>query len=149
MSWIDMVAYMSAQRHSERTHVVTVNIDTIEFKKAIKNGDHVVLTSRVEYVGNTSMEIKVDVEREDHFENERYLAANATLTFVALDEYHRPCTVPKLKLETLEDCKHYLEACVRIKVRKKLKNWFEKNAMRLMQKSEALLVRIHLSSKAL
>jgi len=35
LSWIDKVAYMTAQRHAERPFVVTVNIERLSFSKPI------------------------------------------------------------------------------------------------------------------
>src|SRR6266568_2495387 len=67
MSWIDEVGFMSARRYSERPFVVTANIDNITFLTPLRLGEHVVLTSSVNYVGRCSMEIGVKVEKENPF----------------------------------------------------------------------------------
>jgi len=138
MSWIDSVAYMSAQRHALQSHVVTVNMDALEFKHPIKVGEHVILTSRVEFVGNSSMEIRVQVEKETGASEERSTAATAFMTFVALDGYGQPTSVPKLKLETLEDHHRNLETRIRIKVRKRLRDWLDRNTTKILIESERL-----------
>src|SRR5438105_4621738 len=74
MSWIDEVAFMSARRYSGRPFVVTASIDNITFLMPLRSGEHVLLTSQVNYVGRTSMEIGVKVERENPYTGERVQA---------------------------------------------------------------------------
>ena len=64
VSWIDMIASMAAQKHCGKP-VVTASIDSINFRKPINIGDHVVLKAAVNYVSKTSMEIGVIVIKED------------------------------------------------------------------------------------
>ncbi len=61
-----------------------------------------VLIGQVTYVGNTSMEVRVDtfVEQIDGVKN---LVNQAYFVMVALDENERPTTVPGLILETEEE----------------------------------------------
>jgi len=121
MAWIDEVAFMSARRYSGRPFVVTASIDNITFMMPLRLGDHVILTSQVNYVGNTSMEIGVKVERENPYTGERAQATSAYLTFVALDKHGRPKPLPKLILETPEDQRRYEEARLRVKVRERIR----------------------------
>lgn len=131
MSWIDEVAFMSARRYSGRPFVVTASIDNITFLTPLRNGDHVILTSQVNYVGTTSMEIGVKVDRENPYTGVRTQATSAYLTFVALDRWSRPKPVPRLILETSEDRRRHEEARLRVKVRSRfrehLKKKIEKN----------------------
>jgi len=64
LAWIDVVAAMAAQRHCGK-EVVTAQIDSIIFKQPIRVGDQVCLKASVNYVGRTSMEVGVQVTRED------------------------------------------------------------------------------------
>lgn len=125
MSWIDKVAYMSAQRHSGRSHVVTVNIEQIHFKTPLKVGDHAILVASVEYVGRTSMEIGVTVEQEDPGTGKKTYAASAALTFVALNENGKPVEVPRLIPMTDEDHSRYDRTQARVKIRGRLRNWLQ------------------------
>ncbi|MCC7440666.1 MAG: acyl-CoA thioesterase [Bdellovibrionales bacterium] len=122
MSWIDEVAFMSARRHSGRPFVVTASIDNITFWMPLKPGEHVILTSQVNYVGRTSMEIGVKVERENPYDGSRTQATSAYLTFVALDKRGRPTSVPPLILETPEDERRHEEARIRVKVRERIRS---------------------------
>lgn len=128
MSWIDEVAFMSARRFSGRPFVVTASIDNITFLLPLRTGDHVILTSQVNYAGRTSMEIGVKVEREDAYTGERIQATSAYLTFVALDERGKPCHVPELALEVPEDYRRFEEALIRVKVRARLKAYLKRKA---------------------
>lgn len=59
VEWIDIVAAVVARRHSNR-NVTTVSIDNLQFKEAAYVNNLIVLRGCVTYVGNTSMEIKVE-----------------------------------------------------------------------------------------
>ena len=119
MAWIDMVASMAAQRHSGK-EVVTVSIDSLSFKEPIYIGDHVVLKAMVNYVGRTSMEVGVEVAREDPVSHTKTIATTAHLTFVALDENKKPTPVEPIIPQTDEEKRHYKNAQVRVKARKEL-----------------------------
>ena len=106
VAWIDIVASMAAQRHC-RKEVVTVSIDSLSFKEPIHIGDHVILKAMVNYVGRTSMEVGVQVTREDPTSNEKMIATTAHLTFVALDANN-------------DEKRRYTNAQLRVKARKEL-----------------------------
>lgn len=95
LSWIDICAAMTAQKHSENV-VVTVHIDSVSFKHPIFKGEHVVLNSVVISTGTTSMKIKVEVHKENPFTGEKELTTEAILVFVALDKDNKPTEVPML-----------------------------------------------------
>jgi acyl-CoA hydrolase len=125
LSWMEQVASIAAHRHSGSHRVITVNIDHFHFKLPLKADDPVLLTASVDYVGTTSMEVGVRVERETQYTGERNFAAFASLTVVALDSHSKPTTVPKLVLETDEEQLRFEQAHLRIKVRGKLRHWLE------------------------
>ena len=119
VAWIDMVASMAAQKHCGK-EVVTAGIDSLIFKEPIGVGDHVVLKACVNYVGRTSMEVGVQVTREDPVSGESAVATTAHLTFVALDEEKRPCPVEPVVPQTEDEKRRYENARVRAKARKEL-----------------------------
>lgn len=130
MSWMDKVAYMAAQRHSGKRHVVTAGIDRIEFGAPIHMGDQVVLSAAVDFVGRTSMEVGVRVEVEDPCTSRRKFVASAFLTFVALDEEGRPAPVPRLVPETEDELDRYDEARIRVRFRDRLRQWMRQRFSR-------------------
>jgi acyl-CoA hydrolase len=119
VAWIDMVAAMAAQRHCGR-EVVTAGIDSLAFKEPIRIGDHVVLRAAVNYVSRSSMEVGVQVTREDPYNSEKVIATTAHLTFVALDENKKPIPAPPVLPETVQEKKRYEHAKLRVQARKEL-----------------------------
>lgn len=119
MAWIDMVAAMAAQRHC-RKEVVTAGIDSLIFKEPIRIGDHVVLRASINYVSRSSMEVGVQVTREDPYNDQKVIATTAHLTFVALDENKRPSPAPPIIPQTESEKRRYEDAKLRVKARKEL-----------------------------
>ncbi len=97
MQWIDEVAGLVALRHTGM-NVTTASVDDLHFLQSAYLSDIVVLVGRATYVGNTSMEIRVDtyVETKDGM---RKPINRAYATVVALDENDKPTPVPRLIIE--------------------------------------------------
>jgi len=119
VAWIDMVAAMTAQRHCGR-EVVTAGIDSLVFKEPIRIGDHVVLRAAINYVSRSSMEVGVQVTREDPYTGEKVVATTAHLTFVALDQDKKPTPAPPIIPQTDEEKRRYENARLRVQARKEL-----------------------------
>jgi acyl-CoA hydrolase len=86
---------MAAQRHCGK-EVVTAGIDSLAFKEPIRIGDHVALKATVNYVSRSSMEVGVQVTREDPYTGQKFMATTAYLTLVALDENKKPSPAPPI-----------------------------------------------------
>ena len=99
MSWIDIAAAISAQRHSQRP-VVTASIDDLHFIAPVFKGWVVNLKASVNFVSKTSMEVGVRVDAENPIKKECFHTASAFLTFVALGEDGRPMVIPQVMPET-------------------------------------------------
>lgn len=104
MSDVDMIASISATRHS-RKECVTASTDSVDFLSPITPEDSVNFISFVTYTGTSSMEIFVKIIAENLLTGERKIAATAFLTFVALDENGKPTQVPQVIPETAEEIK--------------------------------------------
>ena len=117
VSWIDMVAAMAAQRHCG-TEVVTAGIDSLVFRHPIRIGDQVVLRAAVNYVSRSSMEVGVQVIRDDPYSGRQVLATTAHLTLVALDADKKPVPAPPLLPETPQEKARYQSARLRVQARK-------------------------------
>lgn len=98
MAWIDEIAGLVSMRHSEQ-EVTTAAIDNLNFKSKASLNDVVVLRGRVTYVGNTSMEVRVDTYVESK-QGIRRMINRAYVVMVAVDENHRPVAVPGLIVES-------------------------------------------------
>ena len=118
VGWIDMTAAMAGQRHCG-CEVVTAGIDSLVFRHPIRIGDHVILRAAVNYVSRSSLEVGVQVIREDPYTGQQVMATTAHLTLVALDERKRPTPVPPLRPETPEEERRYEDARLRVEARKR------------------------------
>jgi acyl-CoA hydrolase len=99
MQWMDIVAAVAAQRHSNRI-VVTASVDNVSFKAPIKLGNVVTLKAKVTRAFTTSMEVHIEVWGEDIPARKKFKSNEAFFTFVALDEHGSPTVVPSLLPET-------------------------------------------------
>jgi acyl-CoA hydrolase len=79
--------------------VTTASIDNLTFKRGAFLNDIVVLVAKVTYVGNASMEVRVDTYVEEK-DGSRHPINRAYLTCVQVDENGKPSRIPYgLKLE--------------------------------------------------
>ncbi len=119
LSMVDRAAAVCAMRHAGKA-AVTVSIDRVDFVEPIYTGELVTCTARVNFVGRTSMEIGVNVEAENLLSGGKRHTNTCLLTFVAIDENHRPCAVPPLDLSDDEDARRAREGKRRRQVREDL-----------------------------
>lgn len=89
---MDEVAFIAATRFA-RKRMVTVSSDKINFTQPIPAGTFIELVGQVEYVGNTSLRIRVEIYVEEMYTQERHRAIYGSFTFVALDENRKPVRV--------------------------------------------------------
>ena len=100
LHWIDIAGALAASRHAESL-VATVLMEAIEFKRPIKLGNIVTLTSYVVKTGNTSIRVAVEVYREDPSAQTREFTTKVFMVFVALDDDGKKHRVIQLKEEGL------------------------------------------------
>lgn len=101
VEWIDVVAAVTARRHSHR-NVTTVAIDNLQFHAPAYDNSTIVLVGQITCVGRTSMEVRVDTFVEE-LDGTQTKINRAYLVMVALDEHERPTCVPGLICETEEE----------------------------------------------
>ncbi len=99
---MDLGGVVAARRFA-RSQVVTASIDRVDFHAPIDLGDIVVLTAYVYDVGETSMQVRVDVTAERPSEGVERDTASSHLTFVAIDDAESVQSVPELTVETAEE----------------------------------------------
>lgn len=116
MQWIDEVAGIVGKRHS-RMNVITASVDNLKFLHGAYQKDVIVIIGKTTYVGNSSMEVKVDTYLE-RMDGERTLINRAYFAMVALDENDKPARVPRLVLENEEQHEEWEKAKKRQEVRK-------------------------------
>lgn len=117
VSWIDEVAGTTAKRHAE-TRATTASIDNLVFKNAAFLDELVVISGRVTYVGNTSMEVRVDTYVEE-FGGVRRPINRAYLTMVSLGQDGKPAPIRYgIEVNTVEQQGEWEGALKRIELRK-------------------------------
>lgn len=92
LQWMDEVAFITATRYS-RQKMVTVSSDKIDFNKAIPAGTIVELIGQVQRVGNTSLEVRVDVFTEEMYSKNREKSISGCFTMVAIDDNKKPMLI--------------------------------------------------------
>lgn len=120
MSWIDIAAAISAQRHS-RQAVVTASIDAMSFIAPVYAGWVVNLKACVNYTGRSSMEVGVRADAENPRAGETFHVASAYLTFVAIGESGRPIEIAPVLAVTADEKRRYESAQRRREIRLKNK----------------------------
>lgn len=81
MEWIDEAAGLVGIRHAQ-SNVITASVDNLKFIRGAYQNDLVVLIGKLTYVGNSSMEVRVDTYVE------------------SLDGNGKPMKVPGLIIES-------------------------------------------------
>ncbi|WP_066717340.1 acyl-CoA thioesterase [Clostridium sp. Marseille-P299] len=119
LAWIDELAGIVAMRHSGST-VITASIDNLQFKRGAHINDIVVLIGKITYVGNSSMEVRIDTYVEER-DGSRHPINRAYFVMVALDENERPKKVPRLVVQTIEQQAEWEAAVKRNTLRKQRK----------------------------
>lgn len=102
MALVDQAAAVAAIRHAGGP-AVTASIDRVDFRERIPVGALVTCIGTVDYVGNTSMDITVEVFAENVSIGERRHTHTAHVVFVAISEDGKPKRVPRLVPETPEE----------------------------------------------
>lgn len=116
MRWMDMAGAMAAMRHTN-SPVVTAAVDHVSFQKGIPLGAMVVLEAFVTRTFRTSLEVFIEVFKED-LNGERIKCNEAFLTFVALDaQTQRPTPVPAIEAVTKREIELYEGALRRRELR--------------------------------
>jgi uncharacterized protein (TIGR00369 family) len=117
MKMVDEAGALVAMRHA-RTPVVTVAVDSMTFMHPILVGNLVLCKAELTYVGQSSMEIRVEVVAEDPLEGTSLVTNIAYLVYVALDDNGFPTPVPQLTFETALEVSRADEARQRQEYRK-------------------------------
>lgn len=109
MALVDQAAAVAATRHAGGP-AVTASIERVDFRERIPVGALVTCAATVDYVGNSSMDITVEVYAERVSSGEKRHTHTAHVVFVGVDENGRPKRVPRLVAETDEERERYARA---------------------------------------
>jgi acyl-CoA hydrolase len=109
MALVDQAAAVAAIRHAGGP-AVTASIDRVDFRERIPVGSLVTCIGTVDWVGNSSMDITVEVYSENPGTGERRHTHTAHVVFVAIDEHGKPKRVPRLIPGTHEERERFERA---------------------------------------
>jgi acyl-CoA hydrolase len=136
---MDKVAYACATRHA-RAYCVTVSADNVEFRRPVEVGELVSLHASVNYVGRTSLMVGIHIDSERMSTGEVRHTNTCYFTMVAKDENGNPTEVPRLRLETREDVRRYLEAIKRRTLKKRYQVELDNERSKTLLESELHLL---------
>lgn len=106
---LDRLALVIAERHSEKV-CVTVSIDAVHFLAPAKKGDNLIIQGSINRSWNSSMEIGLKVTAENAFSSDKKHILSAYFTFVALDDWGKPASVPPIIPQTNQQKRRFEEA---------------------------------------
>jgi len=103
LSWIVDAATINASRIA-RSYTLLACMEDMLFISPVRVGDTVIVTSWVEYIGRSSLELSIMVETENPVTGERRFTTYSSMTMVAVDETLRPrhvgiCVEPRSRVE--------------------------------------------------
>lgn len=109
LSMVDQAAAVAAIRHAGGP-AVTASFDRVDFRDRIGVGALVTCIATVDFVGNSSMDVSVEVYSEHVPTGVRRHTHSAHVVFVAIDAAGKPTRVPRLIPETPEEHERYERA---------------------------------------
>ena len=119
MKFMDMAAGACAMKYA-RSNCVTARVDELVFHIPIFVGALVTCTANIAYVGNTSMDVYVEVYSEDmESGNGPEKALCAHFTMVSMNRADGPQKVPPYTPQTDDEIRMYEAAVAKVKARKK------------------------------
>ena len=86
MSLIDDAAGSYASQLCDTPRMVTVKIDELIFKKAVKVGSILKIYGKVMKFGNTSLQLYMEMRKHNVYTGEQEIVTSTTMTFVRIDE---------------------------------------------------------------
>ncbi|MCR6641898.1 MAG: acyl-CoA thioesterase [Sporocytophaga sp.] len=94
LAYMDEVAFITATRFSKQ-RLVTVSTNKIDFKRPIPAGTIIEIVGKIEHVGNTSIQVKVEIYVEEMYHEKREKAIEGVFTMVAVGEDKKPVRILK------------------------------------------------------
>lgn len=94
LSWIDESAGALAARICRTPNMVTLKIDEVIFRKAVKVGFLISIYGDVVRIGTTSITLKIEARKTNVISEEETVVCSTQITFVRIDESGDPVPIP-------------------------------------------------------
>lgn len=92
LSYVDQAGAIEARKNGQ-ARVVTVAMDSVEFKQPVFIGDVLSFYTRTLQVGRTSVRVRVEVDAERwELPSQRVAVTAAEVVYVAVDDKRKPVT---------------------------------------------------------
>ncbi len=93
MEWIDEAAAAFATEYCYTPNMVTLRVGELLFKKPVKSGNHIRIYGEVASLGNTSINLKIEVRRYSLYSGEENVVCTTNMTFVRIDDDGTPTPI--------------------------------------------------------
>ena len=90
LSWIDEAAATMASRICQTASLVTLKMEEVVFKKAVKQGFLILIYGEVSRIGNTSITLSIEARKHNVYTSEEDVVCVTKITFVNIDEQGTP-----------------------------------------------------------
>jgi acyl-CoA hydrolase len=95
LKWVDETAWIAASREFAGCNFVTIAMDTVEFRKSVRQGSILRISTTRGKVGNTSVQYAVAVFAEDITTGAEDTVFSTNITFVRIDAEGKKTALPK------------------------------------------------------
>lgn len=93
MAWIDEAAAAFATEYCYTPNMVTLKVGELLFKRPIKSGNHIRIYGEVARLGNTSIDMQIEVRKYNLYSREETLVCITSITFVRIDDDGNPTPI--------------------------------------------------------
>ncbi len=93
MSWIDEAAAAYATEYCHTPNMVTVRVGELNFKKPLKNGQHIRIYAEVTKLGTTSISLNIEARKFSLYSGEETIVCTTSITFVRIDDDGTPTPI--------------------------------------------------------
>jgi acyl-CoA thioesterase YciA len=93
MAWIDEAAAAFATEYCHSPNMVTLRVGELLFKRPLKSGNHVRIYGDVTRVGNTSIDLQIEVRKYNLYSGDETVVCTTDITFVRIDDDGTPTPI--------------------------------------------------------
>jgi acyl-CoA thioesterase YciA len=93
LSWIDEAGASLAYKVCQSANMVTVKLEEVVFKKAVKEGMLIHIYGKVEHIGNTSIRMLMEARKFNVSTGAEEPVTTTNITFVHIDAHGHPIPI--------------------------------------------------------
>ena len=93
LSWIDEAAGALAGQVCDTPRMVTVKMDEVHFRKAVKTGNLIKIYGNLDCFGKTSITMNIEARRHSVYDGTQKVVCSTKMKFIRLDEDGEPVPI--------------------------------------------------------